>query len=174
MSSEINTRIINALQATAEVDSKYLMSTLKQRIQCGAGSVIVGHQSAESLLMGLKAANWEEYSHPAIADGCVGYRTHDLRGYYGITPIADDMTVVLDDRKNTGKISATVLGACGDHVKYVVIILGQDMGREIVFTVHPGDPVIPSAVQATPGMHGRTITGAEAKAMGLYTAKIVA
>jgi len=107
-------------------------------------------------------------------DGCFAFKA-ELPGQLGIIGLAGlpaDAVVTLDDRKNTGKVSAVVEGVRGEEVPFTVLILGLEQGDEVVFTFHPGDPVRPSQVQAEPGLHGRTVTVSEALAMGLEMAKI--
>jgi len=102
--------------------------------------------------------------------------TRDLKGRLGIIELASlptNTVVTLDDRKNTGKVSATVKGVLGPEVDFTVIILGIENGMEVVFTFHPGAPVSPSQVQCELGMHDKQVSIAEALGMGLTMAKIV-
>ena len=170
--------ICAAIQATVESVPGYFQKTCEQRLPGGAGSVLTGEFGGwNDVREALENAEWTAVQHPDLMPGTRAFSTHDLRGRLGIVDLAalDDSDVVtLDDRKNTGKVSCTVNGVLGPEVDHVVIILGDEAGREVVFTFHPGDPVRPSQVSCEPGMHGRTVTVAEAREMGLTTAKIVA
>jgi hypothetical protein len=171
----INNRISLAVGAIKDLDSAYWANTLQQRLPGGAGSQVLGVSDAETLEQALLSASWEEYSHEALMEGCVAYKTRDIQGRLGIIELASlpsDTVVTLDDRKNTGKVSAVVEGCLGPNVGHTVIILGIENGVEVVFTFHPGDPVRPSQVQAEPGLHGKQVTVEEACSLGLKTAKI--
>ena len=169
-------RIAQAVGNIKRIDSDYWNATLSQRAEFGnpAGSMVLGvtPKELEQLLLD---AVWESYSHESIEEGCAGFCA-PIKGRLGVIPLASlpsDTLVTLDDRKNTGKVSATVQGVLGAEVDFIVIILGIEDGVEIVFTFHPGEPVRPSQVQAQPGMHGRSVTVLKALDMGLETVKIV-
>jgi hypothetical protein len=175
----IQLRIAQAIDATRRIEHPrdYWVNTLKQRVQGlgAAGSVVVGVENVDELEKALEVAVWEKYSHPAVMAGTEAFITKDIRGQLGVIDLVDlpgDAVVRLDDRKNTGKVSAVVSGVWGQDVDFTVLILGLEQGEEVVFTFHPGDPVNPSKVQATPGLHGKTVTVKEALEMGLETAKI--
>jgi len=176
----VSNRIQAGIEAMKAIDSAYWQQTLKQRLAAGgAGSIVDGYDSTEELEKALKAASWTEYSPSEdVADpACVYFKTQDLGGRVGVIDLgslSDDSVVVLDDRKNTGKVSAVIEGVLGAQVSYIVAILGIENGVEVIFTFHPGEPVNPSKVQAQPGLHGKTVSVAQAMKMGLSTAKIVA
>lgn len=170
-------RIRAAIEATREVVPGYFEGTLAQR--AGASKEAVGSTvwdvDAEQLEQLLVDAQWEPYSHPAVAEGCEAFKTSIHGGFLGVIrldELSPDFPVTLDDRKDTGKVSAIVKGQQGETVDFLVLILGQEQGREVVFTFHPGDPVKPSQVEASQGLHGKEVTVAEALALGLETAKI--
>jgi hypothetical protein len=172
---KINDRIAQAVEAIKTLDCGYWNSTLVQRLPSGAGSIVEGFATAEDLEKGLIEAVWEEYSHPAVMEGCVAYKTHSIHGKLGVKPLAElplYALVTLDDRKNTGTVSAVVKGVLGAEVDFTVIILGIEDGKEVVFTFHPGEPVNPSKVQAGLDNHGKTVTVKEALGMGFETVKI--
>jgi hypothetical protein len=173
----IQTRIAQAISTTRRIVPGYFEKTLAQRLpKTGAGSVVVGLENAEELETALINADWESYSHPAVMAGTEAFITKDIRGQYGVISLADlpaDAVVTLDDRKDTGMVSAVVKGVRGRDVDFTVLILGPEQGEEVVFTFHPGDPVNPSRVQAVPGLHGKAVTVSQALGMGLETVKIV-
>ncbi|NCA78316.1 MAG: hypothetical protein EOM90_18460 [Alphaproteobacteria bacterium] len=173
----IQTRIARAIDTTRRIVPGYFEKTVAGRLpKTGAGSIVVGFESAEELEKALINANWEAYSHPALMVGTEAFVTKDIRGQLGVIELVDlpaDAVVTLDDRKNTGKVSCVVAGVRGQDVDFMVIILGPEQGEEVVFTFHPGDPVNPSQIQVEPGMHGRQVVISEALGMGLEMAKIV-
>ncbi|MFZ1736059.1 MAG: hypothetical protein WAU31_03935, partial [Candidatus Moraniibacteriota bacterium] len=135
--NSINARIISAVEAIKDLDSAYWQQTLTQRLPGGAGSQVLGVSDAVSLEKALLAAHWESYSHEAVQEGCCAFVTRDLAGRLGIVELASlpsDTIVILDDRKSTGKVSATVKGVLGPECDFVVMILGIEGGKEVVFT----------------------------------------
>ena len=183
ITNKVTKRIQEAIKNTRVVAPGYYEATCVQRSpKSGCGSVVTaffGHEVYDGIghLCFYDAwEGWQEYPNcPNLLPGCVAFRNNDLGGELGIVQISEldpDTKVTLDDRKGTGFISATVKGQRGKHVGFTVAILGQEQDREVLFTFHPGDPVIPSSVKAA-GLHGKVITAKEALAMGLETAKIV-
>ena len=170
--------IYSAIQATLETVPGYFEKTCEQRLPGGAGSVLLGEfKDWNDVRNALICAEWTEFNHPELMSGTRAFVTHDLRGRLGVVSLAEldeDVEVTLDDRKGTGKVSCVVNGVLGPEVDHVVIILGEENGREVVFTFHPGDPVRASQVACEPGMHGQHLTVREAREMGLTTAKIAA
>jgi hypothetical protein len=174
--TNIQSRIALAITTTREVIPGYFEKTLAQRAELSGKAVGSIFESVDEI--GLEkmilSSEWEEYSHPAVMDGCVAYKAA-IPGRLGIVELSQlpaNTVVRLDDRKSTGQVSCVISGARGEIVPFTVLILGPEQGKEVVFTFHPGDPIRASQVQNEPGMHGREITVAEALAMGLATAKI--
>ncbi len=173
-SSASQARVAIAIKTLRSLLPDYAERTLTQR-QPGpesCGSVLDRALTWEELA----ALPWEEYIPPVGAQAdCTYFRTTAIGGQLGVvnlTTLPVNSFVTLDDRKDTGKVSAVVKGVRGAHVDFVVAILGEEQGQEVLFTFHPGDPVSPSRVQAEPGLHGKSVTVSEALAMGLTTAKI--
>jgi hypothetical protein len=169
-------RIAQAVVAMQRIDAPYWTSTLEQRAEFGkpAGSVVLGVTPEELQQLILKA-EWESYSHESVLAGCSAFKA-PIKGRLGVVSLATlpvETLVTLDDRKNTGKVSAVVKGVLGAEVDFTVLILGVEDGVEVVFTFHPGDPVRPSQIQTESGMHGRQVTVLEARDMGLEMVKIV-
>ncbi len=174
--NESRARIARAAETTRRVAPGYFEKTLAQRAELSgqaAGSLYEGI-STEELEHKLLSAEWESYSHEAVTPGCSAFKA-PLPGRLGVVDLHGlplDSVVTLDDRKNTAKVSAVVSGVRGEIVDFTVLILGLEQGEEVIFTLHPGDPVRPSQVQATPGLHGKTVSVREALDMGLTTAKV--
>lgn len=174
--SNIATRIAKAMETTRRVVPGYFESTLAQRAELSgkaAGSIVESVDEAQLEQM-LLAADWESYSHSAVMTGCEAFKAN-ISGLLGIVDLVSlpvDSSVRLDDRKNTGKVSAIVSGVRGEKVDFTVLILGQEQGEEVIFTFHPGAPVNPSKIEASLNLHGKTVTVSEALTMGLETAKI--
>ena len=174
--SDIRSRIAEAAKTTRIVVPGYFEKTVAQRAgleEIAAGS-IVENVTADQLEQILLKADWEDYSHEALMPGCSAFKA-PIAGRLGVVALSqlfDDTVVTLDDRKDTGNVSAIVEGVLGPEVDFTVIILGEEQGKEVIFTFHPGDPVRPSQIETESGMHGRQVTVKEARSMGLETAKI--
>ena len=171
---DVKAAVKAAIQNTLNVLPGYLEKTLEQRNPGpnAAGSVFLKSVSVEDLLN----ANWQKADFATVAPGCTAYVT-PIPGHLGIESLSEldpQIEIVLDDRKDTGKISATVSGVLGEVVDFTTIIIGPEKGVMVVYTVHPGAPVHPSKVLAEKGLHGKKVTVAQARELGLETAKIVA
>jgi len=171
-------RIAKAVENTKAVVPGYFESTCAQRASLdpkAAGSIVEGI-TASKLEDKILNVEWEEYSSPSALPGVTVFKTRDISGRLGVVDLSllpNDLTVTLNDSKNTGQVYAVMNGVLGPKVDFTVIILGEEQGKEVVFTFHPGDPVNPSLVQMDPEMDGLEITVEEALEMGLETVKIV-
>lgn len=149
--SEIQERILAAIMAG---DPEYLNATLTMRNpehpDC-AGSTFLKPISVSELVR----QDWQPYEHPAVLKGCVAFKA-PLAGTYGIVDLGDfhsSTKVKLVDPKGTagtygGGLLAEIPLASDKlpKVDFSVIILGPDDGKEVFFTVHPGEPMRPSSV----------------------------
>ena len=176
---KIQQRIHSAILNTQEAVPGYFEKTCSQRLAAtGCGSILEdGIKTMEDIQRALTSANWVEFHHHDLIPGTTAFKTSDIVGRLGVVSLDgmnDESVVTLDDRKNTGKVSCTIKGTLGPKVDHTVIILGDEGGKEVVFTFHPGDPVRASQVTCEPGMHGQERTVRQAREMGLTTAKIVA
>jgi len=174
-----NSRIHAAIQATQELfpeegKPSYWEQTLASRQPNGFGSRFLKETSTEEIL----SCNWESYPDcPNPQKGCSYYRA-PISGILGIVRLSDlnpETKVSLSDPKSTGKVTpeierSALPGVLG-QVDYTVVILGEEGGREVVFTFHPGDPIRPSSVPSE-GRAGSCISVAEALSLGLEFAKI--
>jgi hypothetical protein len=171
-SSEIVKTAINTIK---EKMPDYWNSTVNQRSM--KSEMVAGSRydmSPEEIENSLLNADWKPYSHPNINAPAKGY-VADIAGYIGIIPLSKlpkDKTVVLDDRKNTGKVSVVADGVLGEKVNFTVILIGPHQGNDVVWTFHPGEPIMPSIVEAGTDMNGKEITVQEAIEMGFEYAKL--
>lgn len=172
--------VVEAITNIQELLPEYWAKTLDQRLDgpTRCGSFFPGITTREELESLVHSVEWEvPWAHDMeLLEGCTAFWAK-IPGRLGIVSLQDlpsDYMVVLDDRKNTGKVSAVVSGGdvSGEEVGFATIILGEEQGKQVVFTLHPGKPVRPSSVAFELGMHGKKITVQEALEMGLTTAKI--
>jgi hypothetical protein len=174
----MNTSVSEVIATTRSAIPDYWESTLAQRAELSgkaAGSVYEGVDTTQLEQM-LLAADWEPYSHPAVMQGCEAFRA-SIPGKLGLVKLqslAPDTRVVFRDPKKTGQVSAVVEGVRSESADFTVIIIGDDEGKKVVYTFHPGDPVAPSEVMgASPGItDGTAGSVAQALEMGLVYAKV--
>lgn len=177
--SSTNEFVAEAIDNTLTFLPDYAAKTLLQRNPGpqACGSVWDSSHTWEEL----KAAQWfEKASLEDWQSNCHYFEASHLGGIVGVVELFNldpKTTVVLDDRKDTGKVSCVVKRSKLEkyqlhHSEYTILITGEDYGHIVVFTVHPGDPVRPSQVTTKPGMHGKSITVSEALELGLTTAKL--
>lgn len=142
------------------------------------GSYVPGLDEAE-LLEKLRAAQWEDFEHPAIAAPAQGFITRDITGVVGLVSLAEldpETPVRLCDGHATGYMSAVVVGGTPEEVDFVVLLVGPNespAAEPIVWTFHPGNPVRPSSLELD-AASDREITAAEAIKLGFDLAKIEA
>jgi hypothetical protein len=177
--------VVKAIDNLFEINSAYAESTINQRLISGKGSVTY-FSNTYDLLNTLKTAFWEPYSHPSISKGCKGYVTYDIPGELGIVDISElpnDFLLSYDDSKNTGKASLCVKDIKRLRTGFTVLITGEEEGKDVMFTFHPGEPITPSVVDSDlnyyynnivfSNLQGKTITVKDALKRGFEYAKIV-
>lgn len=170
-------KIRKLIETTRRVIPGYWESTLAQRAGLepkAAGSIYEGLTSQE-LQDKLLETTWEEYSHPAVIAGCQAFKGN-LGGRLGIINLKSldpEKVVTLDDRKNTGKVSVVIEGIRGPEVDFTILIIGPEKGEDVIYTFHPGDPIKPSTVEATTGLHNKRVSIREALEMGFEMGKII-
>jgi hypothetical protein len=169
-------RVLVAFSTTRSALSAYFASCLAMRSRLSPAAAGSGYDLEPSAIeTALFSASWAPYEHPAVMKGCTAFRA-ELPGFEGLSALADlppETPVVLRDPKKTGFVEACVAlrPAEAKVAPFTVAILGEDDGKEVVFTFHPGEPIMPSRVKAE-GKDGLVITAAEALALGLSFAKI--
>ena len=167
----VKTAITNSKEKMAD----YWNNTLKQRSM--KSDMVAGSRynlSPEQIEESLLNADWTPYQHENVKPPAKAYKAN-IAGYEGIiklNTLPQDKTVVLDDRKNTGKVSVVADGVLGRKVDFTVILVGPHEGNEVVWTFHPSDPIMPSVVDAGEGMNGKQLTVREAIQMGFEYAKL--
>ena len=188
-----NAFVVSAIGNMKALDGAYWDATLAQRLPGGAGSHYTQFASKEALETALLGADWEPVQHKAVAPGCTAYRT-SIPGKIGVTTVQEILNgdfssqrcwllgnvckipLTLRDRKGTGQVSAEV---DADELEpqelvcdYTYMIVGEEDGKTVSFTFHPGAPVPPSEISAE-GRDGESITMEEASDLGIVTVKIV-
>lgn len=171
----MNSFVGKAISNTKKMVPDYWVSTCKNRLNGGVGSVYDQFSSVEELEKALLNADWTETTHPDVMPGCRVFKAH-LEGRFGIVKISDlpdDAKIVADDSKHTGKVAMTVKGIRGKIVPDTYLIVGKEDGVDVVFTFHPGEPIRPSVIEVSEVSHGSIVSKAKAKSLGFDYAKIV-
>ena len=163
-----------AITAIEQEDPEYWEKTLLSRLQNGVGSR-TNFKTIQELRAALRKTTFVPYKHEAIAEDCIAFECN-IGGFLGIVPIESQRRYQLQDPKGTGKVTPVLAAEPGvtfkRPVEFSVLICGEEKGKLVAFTFHPGEPVRPSEVAASEGMVGKVITGKEALELGLTYAKV--
>ena len=181
----MNQIVLNAIENTKQLDKdqeyNYWEKTLKQRLFInGAGSVFTKDiESIEQLEEKIINSKWIVYNIPGKGENITYLLTQDIKGYIGVIDLNgldDEKVLVLDDRKGTGFANVLVEGIERTFIEFSVMILGLEpingVDKEVVFTIHPGNPITPSKVKIDE-INKSFITVKEAKELRIKYAKIV-
>lgn len=168
-------RVRDALDNTKSLEPAYFgkMMSLRSELEGGIGSVYP--LKAEHIQNALMSCVWQVFDHPSILAGCTA-AVAQIGGRLGIvqiTDLPDTASFTLIDPKGTGYCEILLSGAPPRiEVGHTVLIMGphSETKREVVYTFHPGDPIMPSRVTGLE--HGKVITKAKAQALGFEWAKV--
>lgn len=169
--------VILAIEATRVTAPEYWGKCLAQRSAhespCGSTYELTPIQ----LECALESSTWEEVSHSAVQAPCRAFKTR-LAGKVGILALSEipsDTEVFLRDPKGTGTVEVCIPRASVPQEQAMCedtyMIAGISEGRFMAFTFHPGEPIRPSVVKSE-GMDGKSLTVAQAAAMGFTYAKV--
>lgn len=153
----------------------YWKATLTQRLVGGAGSCYEQFTTTEELETAILGCNWEETTHPNIMLPCIAFKAQ-LPGRFGMVRISnlpDDIELISLDPKNTGKVSVAAKGVLGEIVPESYLIVGEEQGKMVIFTFHPGEPLRPSEVETIVIKNGTVLTKEQAMDLGFDWAKII-
>lgn len=165
------------IKNTKNIIPEYWDNTLKQRLTGGAGSCFTQFKSVEALEKALLESEWVETTHPDVDSSSLKLFKTNLKGRFGLVKVQDlpvGTKLICDDRKGTGKISLTIKGILGPICSETYLIVGQEQGVDVVYTVHPGEPIKPSSITDTELNHGQEIDREEAIRLGFIWAKVIA
>lgn len=161
-------------QAIQQTPRDYWLKCLAMRTGITAVGSIYPNMKASTLNAVLKHGKWSAYQHPAVAKDCLAFIA-PIPGVMRMLKLADmydHEIVTLEDPKGTGFVSPSYNAngePLGTAVDYTVLICGQNEGKWVVFTFHPGDPVAPSTVMGTDQAR---VTVAKARSLGFEYAKV--
>lgn len=173
---KMNKIIASAIENTKSLVPGYFEKTCAQRLADGTGSIFEDIHSVEDMEQALLSAEWIPAEHECVAPDCRAFKTTSIKsGLYGMVKVADqpdDTIFVIEDQKNTGKVSLVMKGNHRIPAEETWIILGPEQGKEVVYTFHPGEP-IPRATTSTEELPvGTEVTKEEAMALGFNLAKV--
>ena len=172
----MNNIISSAISNTRELVPGYFEKTCTQRLSNGTGSIFESIHSVEEMEQALLSAEWIPAEHECVAPGCRAFKTTSIKsGLYGMVKVADqpdDTIFMIEDQKNTGKVSLVMKGNHRIPAEETWIILGPEQDKEVVYTFHPGEP-IPRATTSTETLPVSTeLTKAQAMELGFNLAKV--
>jgi len=172
-------RIKQALDNTKEVmmgDKNYLDRQLEQRLEGpeNAGSSY-GGITKEELLQKLYDAEWEQVEHEGVMAGCTAFKTNlpGLSGILDIKNLPPNTEFYAIDPKGTGNVGVGAVNVTKNPVEETYIILGDEAGKEVVFTFHPGEPISPSMVKSETLPNGTKLTREKVEQYGFRMAKFI-
>lgn len=170
-------RITNAIANIKQLLPEYWESTVASRTPGKSVGSVFTFSNVEQVLFEDKLNDWEEFVDcPNIMPGCTAFVLRNVSGYLGVVELGKlDPEMVLDviDNKRTGKAKLLAHVGIGPETDFATLILGEEQGKEVVFTFHPGSPIKPSEISVEV-LEGKTrITVREAMALGFTTANVV-
>src|SRR5512137_497736 len=174
LQKEYNARVLEAIKNTRLLGDYWPMTLLRrlQGQEGQMGSCWVAKDAAE-LEKAILEANWWPHPHMNVMPGCTCFKaTLPLIGIEGVVDLRSvppDKEVILFDPKNTGEATVQIKGYGGRQVTHSCIILGMEEGKEVAFTVHPGDPAphIGLPVDLVREKYGDKLTAAQAIELGV-------
>ena len=170
-------RITNAIANIKQLLPEYWESTVNSRTPGKSVGSVFDFSNVEKVLFEDRINDWEEYGDcPNLIPGCTAFVLHGVCGHLGVVELEKlDPEMVLDviDNKKTGKAKCLAHVGIGPKTDFATLILGEEQGKEVVFTFHPGQPIRPSEIPVD-ALKGRNkITVREAMALGFETANVV-
>lgn len=170
-------RITNAVNNIKQMLPEYWESTVSSRTPGKSVGSVFSFEHVEKVLFEDRISDWEEYNDcPNLIPGCTAYVLRDVSGHLGVIELVKlDPMMVLDviDNKKTGKAKLLAHVGIGPETDFATLILGDEQGKEVVFTFHPGAPVRPSEIPVD-ALGGETqLTVKKAIELGFTTANVV-
>ena len=172
----------NAILNTEKRLPEYFISCLQQRLVFGSSydsDEFKGENAHMNLRWALLNAKWDEVKHEKVSGDCRCFVTTDIPGgRYGLIDVDDlnnDALFMTIDPKNTGKVSIVAAGQrLGKPVKETYLITGHedDIDGDIMFTFHPGEPVLPSMLDVSELAVGIVLSKKEVLNLGFSKAKV--
>lgn len=170
-------RITNAVNNIKQMLPEYWESTVSSRTPGKSVGSVFNFKDVEKVLFEDRLNDWEVYENcPNLIPGCTAYVLRDVSGHLGVIELYKlDPMMMLDviDNKKTGKAKLLAHVGIGPETDFATVIIGEEQGKEVIFTFHPGQPIRPSEIPIE-ALKGRNkITVAEAITLGFETANVV-
>jgi len=170
-------------RAMYNTPSDYLAKTMASRSGTSpdrAGSYYPNKTPIQVFEM-LETAKWEPYAHKNISPPAQGFRAKiaGRMGMVRIETLPNRAMLRLEDPKGTGELCAVFESPNpGTPVDFTVALIGPDNGKEIMWTVFPGDPIQACIAMSDgkainiPEFVGSEISKEEALDLGMEWAKL--
>jgi len=187
-------RVIAAINKGMEIEPEYTPGCFETRIFSSsrrAGSYYTQFASAGALREAIEKADWQPFEHPAVRAPAVAFKAY-IKGVVGVADIntVEPGTVLTmidpkggaDYHDGKQKVDVVLAGHLDQVASlHSTAIIGPSESQnpdspEILFAVHPGDPIRPSEVDRHADgtdRHGKTVTVEKAKEMGFTFVKFV-
>lgn len=153
-------RIRQAVNNIKTMLPTYWEATVKSRTPGSSNGSVFSFEDVEKVLFEDRVGDWVPFPEcPNLLPGCTAFKLCNIPGHLGIINLEVlDGSVMLDvvDNKKTGKAKCLLVnGTKGPETDYATLILGEDGGKEVVFTFHPGNPIRPDEIPVEK-LKGRT------------------
>lgn len=170
-------RINNAIANIKNLLPEYWESTVNSRTPGKSVGSVFNFEDVEKVLFEDRINDWVKFDNcPNLIPGCTAFFLQDVSGHLGVVELGKlDPELVLDviDNKKTGKAKCLAHIEQGPEVNFATLILGEEQGREVVFTFHPGAPVRPSEIPVEALRGANQLTVKKAIEVGFTTANVV-
>ena len=170
-------RITNAVNNIKSMIPTYWEATVRSRTPGSSNGSVFSFPNIEKVLFKDRIGDWVPFPEcPNILPGCTAFILRGVCGHLGIVDLKElNETTILNvvDNKRTGKAKCLLVNwPKGPETDFATLILGEEGGKEVIFTFHPGKPVKPDEIPVEK-LDGRTsITVAEAIGLGFTHACI--
>ena len=142
------------------------------------GSMFIEEQDLHSLSM----ADWQPYEHAAIAAPARGFKA-PIAGLLGVVKVAnldpDELIHFVPSKNGTGFVDAVVITNLRDvallrkPIDFSVALIGPgEDGKDMLWTVFPGDPIQPSTVHVEGIPEVIAVPAKHAAKVGIKWAKV--
>lgn len=170
-------RIRKAVENIKSMLPTYWEATVRSRTPGSSNGSVFSFENVEQILFEDRINDWKSFPEcPNLLPGCTAFKLCNVPGHLGIVDLKElDENTMLDvvDNKKTGMAKCLLVnGTKGPETDEATLILGEEAGKEVVFTFHPGNPIRPDEIPVEKLGGRTTVTVSEAIEFGFTHACI--
>ena len=144
-------RIVNAVNNIKELLPEYWESTVTSRTPGSSNGSVFAFDKVEKVLFKDRINDWVPFPEcPNLIPGCTAFILRGVCGHLGVVELSKldpELKLNIIDNKRTGKAKCLLVnGTLGPETDEATLILGEEQGREVIFTFHPGLPIRPDEI----------------------------